>query len=166
MFFITCALVGVIAFVLVLFLVSIKDAHEEEMTYQNKLKDVYENIHDGEAKVVTLDFNAFKSVFELNPDDWNLRIYGISFAYFSRYVSSRDRYYILLKTKKDQKEAKKLYDDYHDEKERLIKSKVEMKDFESFKQLVQQDIDQKKKDANNELSKAKESLEKTLTNMR
>lgn len=166
MFFITCALAGVTVFVLYLSLVSIKETHEEEATYQNKLKDVYENIHITEAKIVTLDFNAFKSVFELNPDNWNLKIYGISFVYFSRYVSSHDRYYIFLKTKKDQKKAEKLYNDYHEEKERLIKSKVEMKDFESFKQLIQQDIDQKKKDANNELSKARKSLEKTLVNIK
>lgn len=164
--FLIGALVGVTAFVLYMFLADIKDAHEEETTYQNKLKDVYENIHDGEAKVVTLDFNAFKSVFELNPDDWNLRIYGISFAYFSRYVSPSNRYYIFLKTKKDQKAAAKLYNGYHKEKEQLIKNKTEMKDFESFKQLIQQDIEQKKENAENELSKARKSLEETLDSMK
>lgn len=166
MLFVISALAGVIAFILYVLLACNREDAKEEAAYQRKLKDVYEYLHTIEAKIVTLDFNAFKSVFELNPDDWSLRISGVSFVYFSRYVSPGDRYYILLKTKKDQKAAAKLHNDYHKEKEQLIKNKTEMKDFESFKQLIQQDIEQKKENAENELSKARKSLEETLSNIK
>lgn len=108
---------------------------------------------------VWLDFESFKSIFELSPDSWRLGGHYVNNLKLVNIDTGRECI-VAFKKRKDYIKATTLFDKYKKEKEKRLLSKKEIEDFNFFKEMVQLDIDKKKKEAEQEIEKANELLNK------
>lgn len=108
---------------------------------------------------VKLDFKSFKPIFLLAPDKWDL-----CEGYINNLYHFEDKDHpaciVIFEKRKDYKKAISLYDEYKELKEKQRRAKLEIKNFESFKSLIQVDIDEKKSEAEKELQEVNMSIDK------
>ena len=127
--------------------------------YKKDLSKEIKEYIDWHQEFVWLDFESFKSIFELSPDSWrrggcyvnNLKLVNID--------TGRECI-VAFKKRKDYIKATALFNKYQKEKEKRLLSKKEIEDFNFFKEMVQLDVDKKKKEAEQEIEKANELLNK------
>lgn len=154
--FITFAVLFLISFSLLWFCVNIFLKNRD---YKKDLfKEIKEYI-DWHREFVWLDFESFKSIFELSPESWrwggcyinNLKLV---------HVDTGRECIVTFKKRKDYIKATALFNKYKKEKEKRLLSKKEIEDFNFFKEMVRLDIDKKKKEAEQEIEKANKLLNK------
>lgn len=127
--------------------------------YKKDLSKEIKGYIDWHREFVWLDFESFKSIFELSPESWrrggcyvnNLKLV---------HVDTGRECIVAFKKRKDYIKATALFNKYKKEKEKRLLSKKEIEDFNFFKEMVQLDIDKKKKEAEQEIEKANELLNK------
>lgn len=153
--FITFAVSFLISFSLLWFCVNIFLKNRD---YKKDLSKEIKGYIDWHQEFVWLDFESFKSIFELSPESWrrggcyvnNLKLV---------HVDTGRECIVAFKKRKDYIKATALFNKYKKEKEKRLLSKKEIEDFNFFKEMVQFDIDKKKKEAEREIEKANELLE-------
>lgn len=127
--------------------------------YKKALSEEIEGYIEWHQEFVWLDFESFKSIFELSPESWrqggcyvkNLKLV---------HVDTGCECIVAFKQRKDYIKATALFNKYKKEKEKKLLSKKEIEDFYFFKEMVQFDINKKKKEAEQEIEKANELLNK------
>lgn len=154
--FITFAISFLIGFSLLWFCA---DIFLKNRDYKKNLSKEIKEYIDWHQEFVWLDFESFKSIFELSPESWrqggcyvnNLKLV---------HVDTGRECIVAFKKRKDYIKATALFNKYKKEKEKRLLSKKEIEDFNFFKEMVQLDIDKKKKEAEQEIEKANELLNK------
>ena len=125
--------------------------------YKCKLSDQLESYYACRKKVVWLDFKSFESLFKLSPDSWELQGSILENLKHTKGDKSKE-HFILFKKEKDYKKAIALFKEYQENKKEKWTYEKEIRDFESFKETIQFEINQKKKEAEKEIEEANQFL--------
>lgn len=125
--------------------------------YNRKLSLQLELYYDRKREVVWLDFKSFKSLFKLSPESWQLQDSLFENLKHIQKDNSKE-HFILFKKEKDYKKAIALFKEYQEDKKERWTAEKEIRDFESFKEVIQSEINQKKKDAEREIEEANRLL--------
>lgn len=137
----------------------IKNIFDENRVYKHDLSKQVKSYFDDHQEFVWLDFESFKSIFEISPESW--RIGGCYLKNLRLvHINTGRACIVAFKKRKDYIKAMALFNKYKKEKEKRLLSKKEIEDFNFFKEMVQLDIDKKKKEAEQEIEKANELLNK------
>ena len=130
----------------------------DKNTYEYKLSLQLDHYYDCRKKVVWLDFESFESLFRLAPDSWQLQDSIFENLKHTQGDKSKE-HFVLFKKEKDYKKAINLFKKYQENKKEKWIAEKEIRDFESFKETIQSEIYQKKKDAEREIEEANRLLE-------
>lgn len=132
-------------------------------TYNDDVKSFIKEANKKKVRFVSLDFDSFKPLFELAPDVWIFKFpefyYTASYVYlFHKENGSAPGSYIIFEKYKDYKKVEKLFKDYKSMQQARKESQMAIENFDSFKRLIQSDIDAKKQIAEKELEEANQFL--------
>lgn len=127
-------------------------------TYKNYLAKEVKSYAKWGERFVWLDFESFKSIFLLSPDSWETCGCYVKTLKLVRYDTGEECN-VVFKKKRDHNKAIALFKKFKEEKDKRIASKKEIEDFSFFKEMVQLDINRKKKEAEREIEEANRLLD-------
>lgn len=153
----------VLSFLYLLFL-SIKESIcRDRDNYNEDVKTFIKNANKNKIKFVSLDFDSFKPLFELAPSAWIFRFPDFYHPNRYLYLFHKENWsapgsYVIFENYKDYKKVEKLFKDYQSIQQVRKDSQRAIENFDSFKKLIQVDIDAKRKTAEKEIEEANQFL--------
>ena len=163
--FLSCLVIfTVLAWLCQLAFLSIKEEYfRDRDNYIEDVKSFIKNANKNKIKFVSLDFDSFKPLFELAPNAWIFRFPDFYHPNRYLYLFHKDNQfipgsYVIFEKYKNHKKVEKLFKDYQSSLQVRKDSQRAIENFDSFKKLIQVDIDAKRKTAEKEIEEANQFL--------